>query len=79
MAAITVNSRQEVVSGSVREVFLNADVADTNTYASGLHLVLSAVSNVPGKITAITASGGTLTFSVTSGPASGALLRIAGL
>lgn len=78
MAAATVNSMKEVVSGSTRVQLYNADIADTNTIATGMHEILAASSNVPGKITAIAVSGGTATFSVTSGPANGALVRVEG-
>lgn len=79
MAAATVTAQRETVAGSTRVHFYTANIADTNTIATGLKEILAASTNDPAHVTLIAASGGTATFSVTSGPTTGTLVRIEGL
>lgn len=83
MAAVTVNTRKQIVNGNIREIFFNITVATSgDTLNTGLESVLMAevqpASNTP---TVIAQSGGgttpvTLTF--TTGGAYTGNLRVAG-
>ena len=83
MAAVTVNTRKQIVTGNIRELFLNITIATTgDTLNTGFESVLwtdaQPASNQP---TVIAQSGGgttpvTLTF--TTGGAYTGNIRIAG-
>ena len=79
MAAATVTFQRESVEGDNRVHFYTANIADTNTIATGLHQIFSVSTNDPAHITLAAASGGTVTFSVTSGPTTGTLVRVEGI
>ena len=80
MAAITPSQRIDNVNGSVREIYAKfASVADTNTWATGLSSVYSlSVSSGASKVMYATASGGTITFAVTSGPDTNTYITVTG-
>ncbi len=83
MAAVTINSRKQIVNGNIREIFFNITIATSlDTLNTGLESVLFAeaqpAANLP---TVIAQSGGgttpvTLTF--TTGGAYTGNLRVAG-
>lgn len=78
MAAVTVDSRVDSVFGNYRAIMAQVDIANTgDTYTTGLSTVLFAASNVPASVTAITASGGVLTFT-TGGAVNNAQIFVVG-
>lgn len=83
MAAVTVNSRRQIVNGNIREIFFNITIATTgDTLNTGLESVLHAspqpATNTPSVVTA--SGGGTtpVTLTFTTGGAYTGNLRVAG-
>ncbi len=80
MAAATENSKVIEVHGSRRVVYANLDIADTNTYVTGLSSIsfwsatptTATTENIGG-----TVSAGTITFA-TGGSLTGVLLKVEG-
>ena len=82
MAAITpiANTRFDVVTGNQRQVLAKfASVADTNTWVTGLG-VITGINIAAGnqKVMYASASGGTVTFNVTSGPDTNTFVDVSG-
>ena len=81
MAAITPSTRVDNVNGSVRDVYAKfTSVADTNTWVTGLSSIYSlSLSAGNQKVMYATASGGTVTFAVTSGPDTNTFVTVTGV
>lgn len=79
MAAITVTSREELIAGNIRAVFATtADIANTNTWDTGLKQVLAVfiTNGQSGQTYGATYSGGTVTFAASAGMSNCKLLAI---
>lgn len=84
MAAVTVNTRKQIVAGNIREIFFNVTIATSgDTLNTGLESVLSATAqpatNTPSVIAQ--SAGGTtpVTLTFTTGGAYTGNIRVAGL
>jgi hypothetical protein len=81
MAAVTVDRRRGFISGNMREVVAQIDIAtDGDTFVTGLRRI-EAVSAIPSQSSAsqvgCTVSGGTVTFKV-GGAENNVLVRVVG-
>lgn len=80
MADVTVNSRDDAVFGNRRHISADLDIADTNTWVTGLSKIFSFQATAPDAADGVggTVSGGTITFQ-TSGALSGVQVDVVGI
>lgn len=80
MAEVTVNSRVDAVFGNKRHISANLDVADTNTFTTGLKQIDSFQATAPDAADGVggAASGGVITFQ-TSGALAGVQVDVVGI
>jgi len=83
MAAVTINSRKQIVTGNIREIFFNITIATTgDTLNTGLESVLWADAqpntNQPSVIAASGGGSTPVTLTFTTGGAYTGNLRVAG-
>ena len=81
MAAVTLaGTISNTVPGSVNQKhFPDVSIATTgDTLATGLQTILNAYSNKPASITAMSFSGGTITFTTTGGAVNNAKVTVIG-
>lgn len=82
MAALTpiAGSRFDNVDGNKREVTAKfSSIATGDTWATGLAVITDVeVQSGAAKVMGVTASGGTVTITVTSGPDTNTFVRVAG-
>ena len=80
MAAVTVTRRRTVVFGNRRVIDATLTIADTNTWATGFHLIetIQTCVTASNQEVAATASAGTITFAVANGPATSTRVTVIG-
>lgn len=82
MASITVNSRQDNINGHIREIILNADISDAQTFDTKMTNVLNVQAQSSAGVAAghdmrWSVSGSTVTFK-TEAAETGARVVISG-